>query len=457
MHPTVWREKRLGREENKKLACQVLRLAPCLDWMLVWHTQFMDPSDCCDHLYTTDCALRSMELHCYTSFAAQAALLIQRQAFLGRLRRLQIKLITRETAEDSILFRTMALTPGLESLAITAHHGVDSGVPRFRRYPLSVHVPSSIKSVSFRFSGRESFVNFVLSKHAASLETALFSESASDSTLQLLAGLSRLRELTCRIQPGLQVLAASETLQALTMLVERETEEATDPADAVKLVRRAPRQLREFSLRWRYVSSSPHDHSADVAVELLRAAASGAARSRLERLSAEFERCRECPHRSTSMEQEKRELFDALLAALPALPALRELRVHAIGSYERLLRGLGAAAAPALRCLSVRACAHALLHDDDAALLAALLTARPSLHVRASCNHVGFEDKLPWSPTCGRCDACKLDCHPELRERGGVLLYPWRMEHSGVTSACFYREGHGPAPTCGPDCILVSV
>ncbi|XP_026275645.1 uncharacterized protein LOC113204629 isoform X2 [Frankliniella occidentalis] len=383
LHPTVWRRKVLLSSSGGfvKLFCPVLRLAPCLNHLKI---ESLSPYLTCDHsLSTTRCGVEHLALSVGCSDALKAALVLQRQEVLGRLRRLTIALNVRATSLDkdqaSILYRTLALTSRLESLVVTMSYNAGPVECSFA----GIHVPSSLKSVEFNPHGQEqaeNLVNFMLSTHAATLETARFHDPVSTSTLQLLAGLPRLRELTCRLQAGLEVLAASESLQVLTIRAVGDTE-AAEATAAESLLRQA-RQLRQVSLECGYGA-----HSYLFPEALVRAlAAEGTERSHLEKLSV------------ACMCKDIDDLGEVLLGVLPGLPALQELDLSC-PKYERLLRGLTPATAPALRRLTVRACAHDWTHRPS---VKGLLEANPSLQV--------------WSkwPRCASCHACKLACHREL-------------------------------------------
>ncbi|XP_026275650.1 uncharacterized protein LOC113204631 [Frankliniella occidentalis] len=431
MHPTVWQEKSWGWGENhQKLACPVLRLAPCLG-----RAEGLRSRDGCVHtLSTTRCAVEHLEIDANVKLSASAleaapavlevALALQRQEVLGRLRSLWITLQPKDTTKghDSQLYRTLALTSRLlETLVVEV-------MPEARATPGTeccfegIQVPSSLKRVEFYSLRQETaLVDFLLSTHAATLETVRFHGPASTSTLQLLAGLPRLRELTCRLQVGLEALSASESLQVLSIWVkgrEEESASAEAVAGAESFLRQA-RQLRQVSLQCGYGA-----HSSQFPAALVKALAKGGARSHVEKL------CVVC--RCDGQQQLER----ALLDALPELPALRELDLDCCRRrqpqdeshrhepldeshesdepYEQLLRGLTPATAPALRRLTVVACAHDWTHRPS---VKALLAANPSLQVRVGWrDNISYDDDLKPLSTCRDCYACKLKCHPELRE-----------------------------------------
>ncbi|XP_052133036.1 uncharacterized protein LOC127752257, partial [Frankliniella occidentalis] len=328
MHPYLWRREwryvsSHVYNRSRCYACPALRLAPCLTDVSV-----EVPSARNTPLYKeTRCAVSSLSVGLKEGAAGaalEAALVIRNQEALGRMTSLHLFMDSDvDASQAAVLLETVALVSGLKKLTV------------FNSFPLSeppingvygLWPRSSLTHFSSELSPEsEVFCNFVLAAHAATLEDVSLYEGTSTSTAALLAGMPKLRELECCALPGMEAVAACESLRELTLHITSDTERLELRAAAAFLG--GATQLLGVVLEYdEGAGSAPATLDMDL---ILALAATG--RSRVETLDIYTDPQDDdddnfCPHARS------------LLQALPHLPALRALSVGCVP--DALLLGI---------------------------------------------------------------------------------------------------------------------
>ncbi|XP_052121393.1 uncharacterized protein LOC127749021 isoform X1 [Frankliniella occidentalis] len=414
VHPDAWRRRTLHPRDP--VLCPVVRLAPCLSSL-----PLLLPSEGCHWPYRIGCAVEELVLHVERSAGAvHAALLIERQLALGRLKRLRVIILSTEFVDEQldetdarVLFETLAsaTASGLECLTVCSDVANAQNVRLPATCTLGA-VPSTMRALTCtHFPRMEPLFDLVLSSHAATLESVAHITADMTSAVGLLAGLPRLRKLSCELHPGLDALVACKALTDLTVMVERED---AQPAGAVRLLGQAC-QLRKVAL---VHGERP---SCVAAVEELLLALASPARPAAETLEVTHTSRTPWTPSPVSVRAEP------LLGALSRLPALRELTLD--WESDQLLRGVRPGTTPALMSLDLRTqrgdtCGHGWVHNED---FMAFMLANPSLHVRVA----------NWECDCEFCE--DPDCHHQLQcdlwDHEGAYFYshpedqcPWQHE-----------------------------
>ncbi|XP_026271589.1 uncharacterized protein LOC113201849 [Frankliniella occidentalis] len=395
LHGDAWRHRWLWTDFEPR-ARAVLRLAPCLRGVSV-----------CGHilpLIATRCSVAHLLLTVNVSdqgdgaearlalAATQFALVVRNQEALGRLRGVTLSCLYPMFGAEALIM-TLAATSGLESLrvvGIVPYHW--SLIEQGPRRPTLEHFECELTT------GTESFVNTVLAGHGDTLEVVDLGAHSrdgvegylgqtSETTLRLLGGMGRLRELTCQLLPGLEVVAACPTLENLRLNVYSFEPHAIE--GACELLRRA-HHLRSVCLDYYYDDSQ--DRPPEVGAKLIEALGC----------------CSSGRSLVTQLAISALPLLQPLLGALPSLPALHDLWLSAplLTLNGELAQGITPSTAPALRLLALRPyetleCVHDWLHTDTPKTV---LTANPQLHILVRELH-----------ECGICEACELGCHRNVR------------------------------------------
>ncbi|XP_052127437.1 uncharacterized protein LOC127750277 isoform X1 [Frankliniella occidentalis] len=447
--PFVWNRRRI--ELGRRSDCAVLRLAPCLASMVFGDGDNLRQRLRCRHLYTSSCAVRRLaitldSMHYGGSFLAPyAARLVKRQASLGRLKTLVLRIHVNDDAlsdqDISNFFETVVFARGVEDLAIMAHFGPESE-PIIRSSALRRNVsPSTMRKLNCHAEEVElvSYLRSMLTIHAATMETVElrisprsidnFEEDLTpESTLtaRLFTGMPNLCQLNCQLISGLEALASCKSLTILTLSLDKYMQRGEK--GALKLLREA-HHLREVTLECRdarrddfyswYEKRQPC--SEDFYLDLVRALASSG-KSQVEKLTI-------YSFRWSGYFRLKQALIPLLAQSLCLLPALKKLELDGDMDLEELLHSISPATAPNLRCLGLR---HTHVDDwvpqgvpKDATR--ALLLVNPALHLRL--DHC----RIP------RCQKCKLDwLHSDsARKSESLFLFshpeaqcPWTDYHT---------------------------
>ncbi|XP_052133610.1 uncharacterized protein LOC113215554 isoform X2 [Frankliniella occidentalis] len=325
-HPDVWRHRHLKATtaDAEALLYRALRLAPRLGSMQV---RLPSSSASCRLLFTAPCAARTLWVNIYRGEGAKdAALLIRHQRGLGRLRNVDVlfekdhRILSAERkpskAHATLLFRTLASTSGLDSIAVgglTENYVLSVSTPT--PYRLRSTVPASLTRLFFYVNeALEDVFNFLLAAHAATLKEVDFRANSflfwvpSPSAGQLLATMPNLTSLACPALHWMDALTVCKSLRRIHFFFGNDCwlnfSAARDSAAAAFF--RDAHQLQAVHLA---------HIEGDIAVTLVAAlAASG--RSCVEWLCIDNGEERLSP-----------QLMQDLLGALPSLPALRRLRV----------------------------------------------------------------------------------------------------------------------------------
>ncbi|XP_026279639.2 uncharacterized protein LOC113207333 [Frankliniella occidentalis] len=405
LHRDVWRQRVLDDEDP--WLCPVLRLAPCLAAMYVPMTL---PPKRHPPFATTRCAVAELRVYGladddedsdedednYSAGHLHTSLVIRNQEALGRLKSLQVPLVTVEFNTSScVLLETIASTTGLERLLVSDFPGQTTDA--FVEASLhSVVLQSSLKYFEcVHTPAAEPFITFILAGHAETL-TEVYLEAAggsydycSSSTCSMaaaLAGLPALQQLTCSPLPGMGAVAACASLRQVDLNVKPDMW-TTIPA-AAEFLRRA-RHLQSVHLL--FVGEEP----SDVGVGLVLALNPSVQRLAIRCYDAPSGHCD--PH------------LQALTSVLPRLRKLWKLTVHSDTMPTELLLSIKPDTNPAFKKLSlypsasgrkVLPCLHAWLHLTA---LKRLLRVFRNLRI----NVHGWPDYCPDDKPC---KGCALGC-----------------------------------------------
>ncbi|XP_052125895.1 uncharacterized protein LOC127749907 [Frankliniella occidentalis] len=388
LHRDAWRHRRLG-DARRECVCPVLRLAPCLAVLRV----SLPPARCPAEAFpASKCAVTELKISAqYDSGVYQAEALIRRQEQLGRLQRLDLSEMFADSETVFVLLENLAAMRGLESLALS----ILTKPPGIVSY--SVPAPSLREFRCNLRADLATFVDSILAGHAATLRAVHLlprvgrpipnPRPLESRTAARLAALPNLCELSCDSLPGIEAVAACESLRELAIVVRTHEQQTAAAEGAAELFRRSG-HLRRVEL----VYVDLDDAGADV---VLAPALAACGRSGVETLVIK-PWARPFPLRP-------------LVSALPRLRALRHLQLDV--QPAALLHAIRPATAPALRTVDLGAlrsvCAHAWIHGKA---VRAVMAANPALHIRFA----------PVKAYCARnscASACVLRCHgQELRD-----------------------------------------
>ncbi|XP_052130058.1 uncharacterized protein LOC113214181 isoform X4 [Frankliniella occidentalis] len=360
LHHEVWRHREIGGYGDRTCMCPQLRLAPCVRLLYVFSELNQRVPCRWAALAWTRCAAAEVRLRLLDDAAstyATAVALIFRQEALGRLRSLAVSSSSKKASKISLLMATASSTPGLEKLELIVY---ESSLPTHLQLDCSIMAPSLRHFKCNLCHPLEPYANFIVAGHAATLETVDLGSEASSmacaAIVPLLVGLPKLTKLSCSNIPGVEVMAARDSLRDLELTVMTETEHRGALAGAAALLRRAS-QLQKVTVY--YSPGTP-----DVRVDVVRALASSR-RSRVESLQI---------HNYGDNDDDDGQYFchlQELITAMPSLPILRRLCVDVGGSMEKLdelALAITPDTTPALRTvylgLGEGPCGHAWLHRD---------------------------------------------------------------------------------------------
>ncbi|XP_052124741.1 uncharacterized protein LOC113206776 [Frankliniella occidentalis] len=389
LHPDAWRHRHVV---ESGCLCPTLRLAPCLARLevKVRSRRLTLKGRCTQEYATTCCAAAQLHLTVEDYSEEDAALIIRRQGLLGRLKRLEVTWRDSSIAlDDSVLLTAVASTSGLHVLRVRLRfmpsNKTDMSI--LTKNLLSIAVPCSIREFECGGPGGpgtiEPFVNYVLERHAAALETVDLlpdwcwtwgrNSSVSTSTAAQLAGLPKLRSLACHLFPE---VTACKTLRFLKLGLLK-------GSGLVQGLFRHVEQLQEVALSMVYTELSQSDVLSETILALTG--------SHLKSLMVAYETTDAAPVAHNDRWSQ------ALLSVLPLLPALQDLAVS--WPTDQLLRGINPITSPALRRLILScpertgACPQALVHTGA---VRDLFSANPSV-----C--VGVRPPCPGVCNCMEC------------------------------------------------------
>ncbi|XP_052120081.1 uncharacterized protein LOC113218339 isoform X2 [Frankliniella occidentalis] len=416
LHPCAWRRRRVDYG-LRRWTCPVLRLAPCLESL-----ELRVSSPGCHKLLSasTKCRVSELELDVESRRAAShACRIIRNQDDIGGLWGLTVVFKNCAPGDEAAALLAAASLCGPEELIVN-FFGYKSGPSRTSRTSVDSPVVHDTESRSplKRFSAScfcpqlEPVCNSILATHAHTLEQVLVGsakvESASGGTsymtsvAPLLAGMPNLQDLECPLLPGLEAVAACDSITRVFLDMVPNTARAV--RSAAEFLRRA-KHLRDVTLEY---CGHLDGH---LGVDLVLALASGRSRATVESLTFYLGDLVDV-------------LLPSLLRALPSLPALRLLEVD--DDSDELLLGITPDTVPVLESLRIlnfgySPCAHRWLHRDSVNVL---LSANPSLLLCPSYSDMfcpidsGDEandsDSSSDSFDVTPCKACAMGCHQGL-------------------------------------------
>ncbi|XP_052129884.1 uncharacterized protein LOC127751032 [Frankliniella occidentalis] len=232
LHPDAWRHRRLGlgsardfdiNFDDNRCLCPVLRLAPCVAVLARYLTRRHLPCRLADD--SMRCAAEEIWINVRKDISSDVFELIRRQGELGRLKVISMNLIG--DAPVAAAMEAVLSVKGLKGLKVMTIRLPGRELDEIPAMATpSLH---TLKHFDFRLGPEsERFVNSILSEHATTIEKValdgyLSSDLSLTSTAPLLATMTRLRELRCPALPGLEAVAACESLRTLRLSVCSET------------------------------------------------------------------------------------------------------------------------------------------------------------------------------------------------------------------------------------------
>ncbi|XP_052127438.1 uncharacterized protein LOC127750277 isoform X2 [Frankliniella occidentalis] len=417
LDPAVWRGVSVG-----EASCPVFRLAPCLSFLRVDVQQLGH----CKHLRTTNCAVRELELKFGDGDGVDLKQLIesiQRQESLGRLKELEVEVdfLQMKSRVLAALLKAVAFVAGLERLRVYGDSDMHKGPALGAAYAVRSPLPSTLKEFRFMACARlDNFVNFVLGAHAATLEKIfLMGPMCTPETARLIGGMPKLQDLDSYLLPGMEAVAACESLSILHL--ELDFPNHATQLGGVTLLREV-HHVTDITLDTYFA-----EDSAQLDVYALMILALGSSRQ------SQVKKLRLRPGSYVSGEAGKRSyqrIFGAVTDVLPKLAALQELSVT-LDLPDEVLQAITPETAPALRRIGLvpSMCVHAWVHRG---VVSKFLSANPSLHVA-----------LPHKSNPCTCQVCTEDCHQDLRKAKRGHL--WRMYLcTHLEDDCDSPEYHDP-------------
>ncbi|XP_034246058.1 uncharacterized protein LOC117648026 isoform X2 [Thrips palmi] len=351
LHPHLWRMKSVD-SYNTLLASAVLRLAPCLDSLTagsLWNFIF-DKSGLL--LASTKCAISKLHMTFSMSDACYMALVITRQASLGRLKEVSLELFKGKA--DLPLYRLRAF---LQQLLHTP------GAAQFED-----PVPASLRQLWITVPFPDPYAHLRLKWHATTLEVLKLARALPPAA-SLPSTMPRLRELDCPLLGGMAVMAQYEALRSLSLEVK--LDESTVPylLGVESFLRAAATRLEFVQL-----SYEAHEERAAAVDLVLSLGGTGKATAALETLLFSFDADIPTPPLQ----------LRPLTAILHRLSLLRTLNIGGVPS-NAFLTALDGEVLPHLRKLSMKtpedSCPHVVAHSEP---IKKLLQSYPLLHIRIS-------------------------------------------------------------------------
>lgn len=228
LHPSLWQNKQVSSyTTNWRLLADVLHLAPCLRTLGVHFFHFEDIIDAAGaHLTATNCAVSHLKVSVQAADSLFAALVIGRQASLGRLKHIHLEVIT--VTEKSSMLRLRALlqqlvhTSGLESVKVDVCADNTVQLPCLSRNATDqlVPVPPSLRRLVYK---RQWFVDpylhLHLKWHAPTLEVVKLLPEVP-LVASLLSSMPRLHKLRCTLLENMPRLLQSSSLKYLHLVVD---------------------------------------------------------------------------------------------------------------------------------------------------------------------------------------------------------------------------------------------
>ncbi|XP_034244634.1 uncharacterized protein LOC117647166 isoform X3 [Thrips palmi] len=292
LHPDLWRSKslRASSGSSARLVAAALRLAPCLNHLSMLGSESMARLGVL--LSSTTCAFAKLYIWVDPADAVLVAVVVSRQAALGRLRVVELSLWSRDLNEETFLrlqclHESLLYTPGLERLYLSIGEGT-ADIMRWRA-PLShvaksdLPVPASLQVLMYPSEFAHTYLPLHLEWHASTLKSVTLGNAPPPPrTAALLSTVSNLRELTCPMMADMPAILQCTELKVLRLYPR--LEDATQPflPGVLKFLRGAVMHLRDLALNFSVV---PHLQASDTVLSL---GGSGEAAPALKRLEFQF-------------------------------------------------------------------------------------------------------------------------------------------------------------------------
>ncbi|XP_034244631.1 uncharacterized protein LOC117647166 isoform X1 [Thrips palmi] len=290
LHPDLWRSKSLDAD-SASLVAAALRLAPCLDHLYMCGSESMALLGVL--LSSTRCAVSQLYIRVHPADAVLAAVVISRQAALGRLRCVRLSLVSDDLNEETAFLRLQRLqesllyTPGLELLELSFDEGtaniMKTRAPVIHSTSSDLPVPASLQVLEYMLEFTDTYLPLHLEWHASTLEDVTFwSTPPPPRTAALLSTMANLRELCCPMMADMPAILQCTELKVLRLTAR--LDDATRPflPGVLKFLREAVMHLEDLTLDFSVV---PHLQATDT---VLRLGGSGDAVPALKSLQFQF-------------------------------------------------------------------------------------------------------------------------------------------------------------------------
>ncbi|XP_034246379.1 uncharacterized protein LOC117648177 isoform X2 [Thrips palmi] len=422
LHPMIWQNKSIYFFASSDYIAIALRLVPRLRCLLMDLTCH---GDVWDILLATPTAIADITLLFDRKDAMLVALILARQAALGRLKRVTLRLRRNGTLWRDLLPRRLdrgpralllqiCQTPGLQSVDLKLYVD-DEGV--LDVLAGKVPVPASLKRLKCR-DLLEPYLGLLLNWHAETLEDVSLSFDGPRTT-SLLAAMPRLRKLSCPMLTDMQLLRQCRSLTYLKLNLT-----VFDDAEAVEAGLPGARLLlRSAAARLEHLKITYAPYSSPDVVDLLLSIGRRSGVTALRSLRFMIMRWGPEIRDSESFDEDESESpppqLVPLAAILPRLPLLTRLDIDSEAS-DAFLDALDGQVVPKLERLDIRmprdcACHHSWLHVEEERMRR-VMKRYPRLHV-----FIQTVDKS----TCreGDCGFCKSNsCHADMPDGLPCLL-----------------------------------
>ncbi|XP_034246459.1 uncharacterized protein LOC117648206 isoform X2 [Thrips palmi] len=227
LHPALWRRMNLLNPSWSALGAATLRVAPCLRRLTVSNLDELVLLGTL--LAASSCAVSELHVVLDVVDAVLVAVVLARQATLGRLK--EVKLTVTSTNVDAKSFlprlrqllRQLLSTPGLESIELdldvkTAALLETLALNAVKR---AVPVPSSLRRLQYFSACKDPYLPLFLEWHAATLEVVKL-RCGHPRAAPMLAAMPRLRELQCPVLKDMPALLACTELRSLRLSISKD-------------------------------------------------------------------------------------------------------------------------------------------------------------------------------------------------------------------------------------------
>lgn len=263
LHPSLWRSRSLdlGITASVELVAATLRLAPCLRTLSL----DMGSQDLYVRLGTllvsTNCAIGRLKLELAARGGLFAAMILVRQAALGRLNAVSVTLRPTEHVDSSVELRLLLdqllHTPGLTSVQVK--YLFDSF--HFEKFPdqpclpkaakCDVPVPASLRRLVYDPAFKDGNMTFYLRWHADTLQVVhLGAVHPHAGVTPLLCSLPHLRDLQCALLENMPALLQCPKLKSLNLVLN--VDKSTRPLlpGVQQFIRMAVTRLETLTLKY---------------------------------------------------------------------------------------------------------------------------------------------------------------------------------------------------------------